>query len=169
MTRRQLMEASLFLIHPNDLETLILEAETAQSVLESPFIQQSLYLGDTWDVVNRALNPEGQAAQNALQYVIQAEHPLSERIDHPEAVHYNTVVRTDEIQQQLQKLSVDELKKRYQFDVVQTAPEELAQEIRLAELKLIYLQLQDFYRDAARQNLAVLSVFQTRIKPEKLI
>ena len=73
------------------------------------------------------------------------------------------------IQQQLQKLSVDELKKRYQFEVVQTAPEELAQEIRLAELKLIYLQLQDFYRDAARQNLAVLSVFQTRIKPEKLI
>lgn len=163
------MEASLYLIHPNDLETLILEAGNSQAVLESPFIQQSLYLGDTWDTVNRALNPEGQTAEHALQYVIQAEYPLSERIDHPEAVRYNTVVRTAEIQQQLRSLSVDELKKRYQFDIVHTAPEALAQEIRLAELKLIYVQLQDLYRTAARQNFAVLSVIQSKIRPEKLI
>lgn len=162
------MQASLFLIHPNDLETLILEVENAQAVLDSPFIQQSFYLGHAWETVNRALNPQPQAA-TALQYAIQAEHPLSERIDHPEAVHYNTVVRTAEIQQQLQNLSVSELKKRYQFDVVQTAPEELAQELYLAELKLIYLQLQDFYRTAVRQNLAVLSVIQQQIQPEKLI
>jgi hypothetical protein len=60
-------------------------------------------------------------------------------------------------------------KKRYQFAVVNTAPEALAQELRLAELKLIYLQLQDFYREAARKNWAVLSVIQDKIRPEKLI
>ena len=162
------MEASLFLIHPNDLETLIIEADSAQAVLESNFILQSLYLGQTWQSVNHALSLDQQSS-SPLQYAIQAEHPLSERIDHPEAVHYNTVVKVAEIQQQLQQLSVDELKKRYQFDVVQTSPEELAQELYLAELKLIYLQLQDFYRDAARQNLAVISVIQNKIQPEKLI
>jgi len=47
--------------------------------------------------------------------------------------------------------------------------EALAQELRLAELKLIYLQLQDFYRDAAHHNWAVLSVIQDKIRPEKLI
>ncbi|OTG92266.1 DUF1877 family protein [Acinetobacter sp. ANC 3813] len=162
------MEASLFLIHPNDLETLIIEADNSQAVLESNFILQSLYLGQTWDSVNHALNVDQQSS-TPLQYAIQAEHPLSERIDHPETVHYNTVVRVSEIQQQLQQLSVDELKKRYQFDVVHTAPAELAQELYLAELKLIYLQLQDFYRDAAKQNLAVISVIQKKIQPEKLI
>jgi hypothetical protein len=79
------------------------------------------------------------------------------------------VVRVAELQQALQQLTVDEVKKRYQFAVVNTAPEALAQELRLAELKLIYLQLQDFYREAARKNWAVLSVIQDKIRPEKLI
>ena len=163
------MEAVLFLIYPNDLETLILEAETSQNVLESEFMQQSLYLGTAWETLNQALNPAGQPAQEGMEFAIQAEHPLSERLSHPDVVRYNTVVRVAELQQALQQLTVDEVKKRYQFAVVNTAPEALAQELRLAELKLIYLQLQDFYREAARKNWAVLSVIQDKIRPEKLI
>lgn len=160
------MEAVLLLIHPNDLETLILEAESPQDVLDSAFMRQSLYLGTAWETLNQALHP---AEQPALEFAIQAEHPLSERLRHPDAVRYNTVVRVAELQQALQRLTVDEVKKRYQFAVVNTAPEALAQELRLAELKLIYLQLQDFYRDAAHHNWAVLSVIQDKIRPEKLI
>ena len=77
------MEAVLFLIHPNDLETLILEAESPQDVLDSAFMRQSLYLGTAWETLNQALHP---AEQPALEFAIQAEHPLSERLRHPEAV-----------------------------------------------------------------------------------
>lgn len=163
------MQASLLLIHPNDLEVLILEAETSQDVLESAFNRQSLYLGAAWETLNQALNPLNQQAENSLKFAIQAEHPLSERMKQADAARYNTVVRTVDIQKNLQSLTVDEMKKRYQFAVVHTAPEALAQELRLAELKLIYAQLQDFYREAVRHNWAVLSVIQAQIRPEKLI
>ncbi len=163
------MEASLLLIHPNDLETLILEAQTSQDVLESAYIQRSLYLGASWQMLNQAIVPPSQGNASALQYAIQAEHPLSERIASLSAVHYSGAVRVSEIYQALQALSADEVKKRYQFAVVQSSPEALEQELRLAELKLIYQQLQEFYFEAADENYAVLSVIQPAIRPEKLI
>ena len=168
-TKKIKMLASLLLIHPNDLETLIIEAETIQYVLESSFIRQSFYLGNVWEALNQVLNPANQQAENSLKFIIQTEHPLSEKINQPSLVRYNTVVRVSEIQKNLQHLTVDEIKKRYQFTVANTAPEALEQELRLAELKLIYLQLQDFYREAIRNNWAVVSVFQEKIQPEKLI
>lgn len=159
------MDAILFLVKPNDLETLILEAETPQDVLESPFMQHSLFLGETWEVLNQLLNPQGQS-KTSLTYAIETEHPLSDRRPGLSlAVHYNTVVRVDEIQHILANLSVDEIKKRYLLSIADTTPEN---ELKLAELKLIYLQLQSFYRDAARQNLTVLSVIQDGIRLEKL-
>ncbi|WP_180041423.1 MULTISPECIES: DUF1877 family protein [unclassified Acinetobacter] len=159
------MDAILYLIPPNDLETLILEAETPQDVLDSPFVQHSFFLGEAWQELNPLLSVNRDSAA-ALNYAIQAEHPLSERRPGLSlAVHYNTVVRVAEIHQALQQLSVDEIKKRYLVTIAETAPE---QELKLAELKLLFLQLQDLYRDAARHNLSVLSVIQDGIRLDKL-
>lgn len=163
------MQASLLLVHPNDLETFILEAQTAEDVLMSPLIQQSLYLGETWDILNQAFQLTNQQAKNSLAFILQAEHLLSERIHQANSVRYNTVVRVSEIQKSLQDVSTDEIKKSYQFIVVQTVPEVLTEELRLAELKLIYSQLQDFYQEAVHHNWAVVSVIQEKIQPEKLI
>ena len=158
------MDAILYLIPPNDLETLILEAETPQDVLDSPFVQHSLFLGEAWQELNPLLSVNSDSA--ALGYAIQAEHPLSDRRPGLSlAVHYNTVVRVAEIHQALQQLSVDEIKKRYLVTIAETAPE---QELKLAELKLLFLQLQDLYRDAVRHNLSVLSVIQDGIRLDKL-
>lgn len=161
------MEAILFLVHPNDLETLIIQAETPQDVLESSSLQQSLYLGDAWQSLHELLQlPD--LVKPVLSWVIQAEHPLSAR-NVGKAVSYNTVVRAAEIYHVLQNIHVDEVKKHYQFSNVITALQAQTQELKLAELKLIYLQLQDLYRDAAQRNMAVLSVIQDGIKPAKLI
>ena len=159
------MDAILYLIPPNDLETLILEAETPQDVLDSPFVQHSLFLGEAWQELNPLLSVNSDSVA-ALSYAIQAEHPLSERRPGLSlAVNYNTVVRVAEIHQALQQLSVDEIKKRYLVTIAETAPE---QELKLAELKLLFLQLQDLYRDAVRHNLSVLSVIQDGIRLDKL-
>ncbi|WP_180121085.1 DUF1877 family protein [Acinetobacter sp. YH12086] len=159
------MDAILYLIPPNDLETLILEAETPQDVLDSPFVQHSFFLGEAWQELNPLLSLNSDSAA-ALSYAIQAEHPLSERRPGLSlAVHYNTVVRVAEIHQALQQLSVDEIKKRYLVTIAETAPE---QELKLAELKLLFLQLQDLYRDAVHNNLSVLSVIQDGIRLDKL-
>ncbi|UUS65102.1 MULTISPECIES: DUF1877 family protein [unclassified Acinetobacter] len=158
------MDAILYLIPPNDLETLILEAETPQDVLDSPFVQHSLFLGEAWQELNPLLSVNSDSV--AALYAIQAEHPLSERRPGLSlAVHYNTVVRVAEIHQALQQLSVDEIKKRYLVMIAENAPE---QELKLAELKLLFLQLQDLYRDAVRHNLSVLSVIQDGIRLDKL-
>ena len=160
------MDAILYLVQPNDLETLILEAETPQDVLDSPFMQHSLFLGQAWDALNPLLNPQGHS-DTPLAYAIRAEHPISDRRPGLSlAVHYNTVVRVAEIHQALSALSVEEIKKRYQLSIANIAPEH---ELKLAELKLIYLQLQNMYRDAVRQNLTVLSVIQDSIRLERLI
>lgn len=161
------MEAILFLVHPNDLEKLIVQAETPQDVLESSLLHQSLYLGDAWESLHEILQTPDLVLP-ALSYVIQAEHPLSER-NVGKAVTYNTVVRTDEIYHALEKIHVDEVKKHYQFSATVITQQLQTQELKLAELKLIYLQLQDLYRDAAQQNMAVLSVIQDGIQPAKLI
>lgn len=160
------MDAILYLVQPNDLEILILEAETPQDVLDSPFMQHSLFLGQAWDVLNQLLNPQSHS-DTPLVYAIQAEHPISDRRPGLSlAVHYNTVVRVAEIHQALLVLSVEEIKKRYQLSIADIAPEH---ELKLAELKLIYLQLQNMYRDAVRQNLTVLSAIQDSIRLERLI
>lgn len=160
------MDAILYLVQPNDLETLILEAETPQDVLDSSFMQHSLFLGQAWDVLNPLLNPQGHS-DTPLAYAIRAEHPISDRRPGLSlAVHYNTVVRVAEIHHALSALSVEEIKKRYLLSIANIAPEH---ELQLAELKLIYLQLQSIYRDAVRQNLTVLSVIQDSIRLERLI
>lgn len=161
------MEAILFLVHPNDLENLIVQATTPQDVLESSYVKQYVWLGGAWNALNQSLNA-GNAPNQSLDYVIEAEHPLSER-NIGKAVHYNTVVRVAEIHEVLQTIPVEEVKTHYQYAVTQTTQQDLDQELNLAELKLIYLQLQDFYRDATRQNLAVLSVIMDAIHPQKLI
>ena len=161
------MEAILLLVHPNDLEKLIIQATSPQDVLDSADIKEHVWLGSAWDTLNKTLNAEN-APEKSLQYVIQAEHPLSDR-NIGRAVHYNTVVRVAEIHQALQSITVDAVKTHYQYLVTQTTQQAVEQELNLAELKLIYLQLQDFYRDATRQNLAVLSVIVDAIRPQKLI
>jgi hypothetical protein len=161
------MEAILLLVHPNDLEKLIIQATSPQDVLDSADIKEHVWLGSAWDTLNKTLNAEN-APEKSLQYVIQAEHPLSDR-NIGRAVHYNTVVRVAEIHQALQSITVDAVKTHYQYLVTQTTQQAVEQELNLAELKLIYLQLQDLYRDATRQNLAVLSVIVDAIRPQKLI
>lgn len=161
------MEAILLLVHPNDLEKLILQATSPQDVLDSADIKAHVWLGSAWDTLNKTLNTEN-APKQSLQYVIQAEHPLSDR-NIGRAVHYNTVVRVAEIHQALQTITVDAVKTHYQYLVTQTTQQAVEQELNLAELKLIYLQLQDLYRNATRQNLAVLSVIVDAIHPQKLI
>ena len=161
------MEAILLLVHPNDLEKLIIQATSPQDVLDSADIKEHVWLGSAWDTLNKTLNAEN-APEKSLQYVIQAEHPLSDR-NIGRAVHYNTVVRVAEIHQALQSITVDAVKTHYQYLVTQTTQQAVEQELNLAELKLIYLQLQDLYRDATRQNLAVLSVIVDAIHPQKLI
>ncbi len=161
------MEAILLLVHPNDLEKLIIQATSPQDVLDSADIKEHVWLGSAWDTLNKTLNAEN-APEKSLQYVIQAEHPLSDR-NIGRAVHYNTVVRVAEIHQALQRITVDAVKTHYQYLVTQTTQQAVEQELNLAELKLIYLQLQDLYRDATRQNLAVLSVIVDAIHPQKLI
>lgn len=80
------------------------------------------------------------------------------------------MVRVAEIHQVLQTIHVDAVKTHYQYLVTQTTQQAtLTQELNLAELKLIYLQLQDFYREATRQNLAIMSVIVDAIHPQKLI
>ena len=161
------MQAILLLVHPNDLERLILQATTPQDVLDSDLIKQYVWLGSAWDSLNKILNAEN-APNQSLAYVIEAEHPLSER-NIGRAVHYNTVVRVAEIHQVLQTIHVDSVKTHYQYLVTQTTQQTIDQELNLAELKLIYLQLQDFYREATRQNLAIMSVIVDAIHPQKLI
>lgn len=156
------MQTILYTIHPNDLETLMIEAEQLDDVLHSPFLKDK----EVFDVIGQHLasllnNISTDSHHQTISYSMQGEYPLSERLHPANTVHYNPVVQVVEIHQALDAISVAQFKQQ----VITAEPSIYSS----AELVLDFQQLQSFYQDAARQNLAVISVVAPDLIAKKVI
>lgn len=170
------MQTLLFTIHPNDLETLMIEAEQLSDVLESGYLKDK----EIFDVIGQHLamvlnNIATATEHHALTYSMRAAYTLSERLHPINTVHYNPVVHVVEIHQALEATSLEQFKKYALNDLTQhLAVSKSTADIQKldypqAELLLEFQQLKSFYQDATRQNMAVISVVAANLIAEKVI
>ncbi|MCJ8160884.1 DUF1877 family protein [Acinetobacter zhairhuonensis] len=166
------MDAFLFSIAPNDLESLMLDAENMRDIEQAPYKQDQIDLGELWPVLAKILSQQSSANLN-LHDLIYAEYPISEHPKIKSVARYNPAVHVMELTQALEQISVEELQKycrkhQHTSEIAQLMGDHTAQ-LDEAELTLLLTQLKSFYRNAVEQNHAVVSLIAENIRPKHLI
>ncbi|WP_130803922.1 DUF1877 family protein [Acinetobacter ihumii] len=163
------MNAVLLAIEPNDLEILMLEAQSIDEIYHAPSIRSKLNLGETWQSLQFLLTRSAKQHQDSpLVFAIEAEYAFAHPALAVASVRYNPVVEVEEIAKELDTISTEQFK--HQFD-----PEQLNQnklfpfhwgrdvEKEQAELAMLFVQLKNFYELAKQHNYAVISLHSQQI------
>ncbi len=166
------MDAFLFSIAPNDLENLMLDAESMGDIEQAPYKQQQIDLGGLWPVLGQMFSQQRSTHLN-LHDLIYAEYPISEHPKIKSVAHYNPAVHVMELTQALEQIGVEDLQKycqqhRHTSEIAQLVGDHSAQ-LDEAELILLLTQLKSFYRHAMEQNYAVVSLIAENLRPKQLI
>lgn len=166
------MDAFLFSIAPNDLENLMLDAESMRDIEQAQSLQQHIDLGLLWPVLNQMLSQHSSVNLN-LHDLIYAEYPISEHPKLKPVARYNPAVHVMELTQALEKISVEDLQKYCQqrshtSEIAQLLGDKTAR-LDEAELILLLTQLKSFYHHAMQQNHAVVSLIAENLRPKRLI
>lgn len=157
------MKNQLLAIAPNDLETLLTEAQNAQEIADDAGIQAKLELMPNAAVLSVLLTQTAPATPACLSYAWVGEFPFGELRDVHVMVHYNPVTCVVDISHALDAISLDQLKQRYEHAHLQQETllpqgwEHLSDQER-AEWILSFTHLQNFYRMACEHNYAVISL-----------
>lgn len=164
------MNAILLAIEPNDLEILMIEAQTLDEIYHAPSIRAKLNLGETWQALQVLLlkKDESTAQNQALHYVIQAEYAFSHSALRIANVRYNPVIEVDEIAKALEQISIDEFKHRYDPDLLnqhKLFPFQWGNDVdkEQRELLMLFAQLKNFYELAQQHNHAVITLQSKQI------
>lgn len=168
------MDTLLLSIHPNALETLILESVSVADVLNSGEIESQLILAKNGKILQALLQGSFKSGTSLLALSVQAEHHLSERQIQLGEVRYNTAVRVVEVHEALDKVDTDDFKKHMKTTCLKRLEQEQgisleSLEYKVAELSMLFAQLKNFYQNAAAHNYAVISVTSESLVPESLI
>lgn len=165
------MKAVLLALEPNDLEILMIEAQTLDEIYHAKTIYSKVNLGEIWRALEYLLHQlDVKNEQNApLQFAIEAEYPFTQSA--LTEVRYNPMTQVEQIAKALESISVEQLK--HQFD-----PEQLKQQKffpfnwgtqpdkEFLELSMIFTQLQHFYTLAKQHNHAVISLHDKTIQSD---
>lgn len=157
------MNAILLAIEPNDLEILMIEAETPDEIYHATSIRSKLNMGETWQALQALLSKDAGAEQQALNFAIQAEYPFSHPTLSVANLCYNPVIEVDEITKALQRISIDQFKHRYDSDWLNQQklfPFNWGKDPDKEERELVMLfgQLKNFYELAQQHNHAVITL-----------
>lgn len=157
------MKTILLSIAPNDLETVLIDAEHIAEVYNDENFTNSLNLQNTWHAMHYMLTGQDTGGESPLCYSVEAEYPFPHVTSEGEIVRYNSAVLVSEISEALNQ--IDTKKFREHFDAEKMAqaqiyPEqwEIKSEIKLDQLSLIFIQFKTFYQHAHDNNHAVVSL-----------
>ncbi|MCU4358170.1 YfbM family protein [Acinetobacter ursingii] len=161
------MNAILLAIEPNDLEILMIEAESLDEIYHATSIRSKLNLGETWQVLH-ALLTKDLDQQHALQFAIEAEYAFSHPSLSVAHVRYNPVIEVDEIAKALEQISMDNFKHRYDpawLNQHKLFPFQWGKDVdkEQRELLMLFGQLKNFYELAKQHNHAVISLQSKQI------
>lgn len=161
------MNAILLAIEPNDLEILMIEAQTLDEVYHAETIRAKLNLGETWQALQLLLL-HGAKAEQALRFAIQAEYAFSHPALSVANICYNPVIEVDEIAKALEQISLDEFKHRYDPALLnqhKVFPFQWGRDVdkEQRELLMLFGQLKNFYELAKQHNHAVITLQSQQI------
>ena len=163
------MNAVLLAIEPNDLEILMIEAQTLDEIYHAETIRAKLNLGETWQAL-RLLLLHGVTAEQAqaLNFAIQAEYAFSHPALSVANIRYNPVIEVEEITKSLEQISIDEFKHRYDSALLNQHKEfpfhwGNDEEKEQRELLMLFGQLKKFYELAKQHNYAVITLESKQI------
>ncbi|MBJ9983927.1 DUF1877 family protein [Acinetobacter sp. S40] len=163
------MNAVLLALEPNDLEILMIEAQTLDEVYHAPSIRAKLNVGETWQALQILLFKDERTAQDqALHFAIQAEYAFSHPALSVANLRYNPVIEVDEIANALERISIDDFKHRYDpalLNQKKVFPFHWGNDVdkEQRELLMLFAQLKNFYELAQQHNHAVITLQSKQI------
>lgn len=153
----------LYRLNPNDLETLLIDAEKVEEIDRSDYIQDHLDLGHDWQALHYLFTGVEIGGTPPLAFAILAEYPFVHVHSQQHPVRYNHSVMASEIFQALETLSTRDFRQRYDAEKMRDShvyPDHWGEnepEQELDQLTQTFIRLKTFYQHVHEHNDAVIS------------
>lgn len=156
------MDTILLSIEPNDLETILIDAETIQEIYRDRDLKNKLNLKESASILHFLLTGKESGGEAPLSFTIFGEYPFVHIQTVVESAKYNSAVIVAEIAEALHLLSTEEIKRRFEQEEFKRS--QLYHHLNsnnLITLELLlenFIRLKFFYGHAHENNQAVISL-----------
>lgn len=162
------MNTLLLSIAPNELETILIDAESIQEISYDPDVQASLNIREIASVLHFLLTGKVNGGEAPLSFALSGEYAFPHIKAGVESAFYNSSILVTEISAVLHHISTEEIKRRFEQDEFKKSKLDhhlsLTADVLLEKVEDIFIQLKSFYRHAAEKNQSVISLHVNQSK-----
>ncbi|ENV31836.1 DUF1877 family protein [Acinetobacter gerneri] len=162
------MNSLLLSIAPNDLEKILVDAESIQEISYDPDVQASVNIREIAQALHFILTGKAEGGEAPLSFAISGEYPFPHIKNGVESAFYNSSILTIEIADALHDISSVEIDRRFQQEEFQQSQLYHHLSLKAAalqeQLEQSFFQLKNFYRHAADKNQAVICLHVNQFK-----